>query len=71
MPPDGLAKMLDVSKTQLNRWLKQAVEDKKVNKMNKPVRYFGFVRIFLLTQSHRCHNFIRVFGERGRHHIEQ
>lgn len=37
--PDELAKILDVSKTQLNRWLKRAVESEKISKMNKPVRY--------------------------------
>lgn len=34
-----LAEVLDVNTTQLNIWLKQAVEDKKVVKLFKPVRY--------------------------------
>jgi len=38
-PVDELVKVLDINKTQLNVWLKKAVEDKKVNKLNKPVRY--------------------------------
>jgi len=38
-PVNELVKVLDINKTQLNVWLKKAVEDKKVNKLNKPVRY--------------------------------
>jgi len=38
-PMDELVKVFDINKTQLSVWLKKAVEDKKVNKLNKPVRY--------------------------------
>jgi predicted Rossmann fold nucleotide-binding protein DprA/Smf involved in DNA uptake len=34
-----LAKRLDVSKPQLNAWLKKALADKKVRKTGRPVRY--------------------------------
>ncbi|WP_182407295.1 DNA-processing protein DprA [Psychrobacter sp. GP33] len=34
-----LAEVLDINTTQLNIWLKQAVEDQKVVKLFKPVRY--------------------------------
>jgi predicted Rossmann fold nucleotide-binding protein DprA/Smf involved in DNA uptake len=34
-----LAEALEVSKTQLNTWLKRAVDEKKVIKLTKPVRY--------------------------------
>ncbi len=37
--PEDLAKALDVNKTQLNAWLKKAVDDNKVVKMSRPVRY--------------------------------
>ena len=36
---DDLAELLALNKTQLNAWLKQAVVDKKITKLNKPVRY--------------------------------
>jgi len=36
---DDLVDELGVSKAQLNVWLKKAVLDKKVTKLNKPVRY--------------------------------
>jgi predicted Rossmann fold nucleotide-binding protein DprA/Smf involved in DNA uptake len=36
---DDLVELLDLNKTQLNAWLKQAVEDKKIKKLSKPVRY--------------------------------
>ncbi len=34
-----LAEQLDVSKVQLNKWLKIAVEDKAIEKLSRPVRY--------------------------------
>lgn len=34
-----LAETLDVTKTQLNAWLKKAVDEKKIIKLSKPVRY--------------------------------
>lgn len=37
--PDELIEVLELNKTQLNTWLKRAVEDKKLKKMSKPVRY--------------------------------
>ena len=36
---DELSKTLDVSKTQLNSWLKKAVIEKRVRKLLRPVRY--------------------------------
>jgi predicted Rossmann fold nucleotide-binding protein DprA/Smf involved in DNA uptake len=39
MAVDDLAVQLDVTKGQLNIWLKQAVTDGAVLKLNKPVRY--------------------------------
>jgi predicted Rossmann fold nucleotide-binding protein DprA/Smf involved in DNA uptake len=36
---DELAETLDVNKTQLNAWLKKAVDDNKIIKLSKPVRY--------------------------------
>lgn len=36
---EELAKTLDVNKTQLNAWLKKAVEENKIIKLSKPVRY--------------------------------
>ncbi|MCC5848503.1 MAG: DNA-protecting protein DprA [Verrucomicrobia bacterium] len=36
---DELTKTLDVAKGQLQIWLKQAVRDQKIKKLNKPVRY--------------------------------
>ena len=39
MTVDDLAAQLDVTKSQLNVWLKTAVEDGAVKKHNKPVRY--------------------------------
>lgn len=37
--PDELVERLELQKTQLNTWLKQAVADKKVKKLSRPVRY--------------------------------
>jgi len=37
--PDELADRLGLKTTQLNEWLKQAVSEKKVKKLNRPVRY--------------------------------
>lgn len=39
MGPDELADRLGLKTTQLNEWLKQAVAEKKVKKLNRPVRY--------------------------------
>lgn len=39
MSRDKLAESLDVNKTQLNSWLKKAVEEKRVIKLSRPVRY--------------------------------
>ncbi len=36
---DELSISLDVNKTQLNTWLKKAMDEKKINKLSKPVRY--------------------------------
>jgi predicted Rossmann fold nucleotide-binding protein DprA/Smf involved in DNA uptake len=36
---EELAETLDVDKTQLNTWLKKAVDENKIIKMSKPVRY--------------------------------
>jgi predicted Rossmann fold nucleotide-binding protein DprA/Smf involved in DNA uptake len=36
---DELAILLDVTKSQLNAWLKKALEEGKVRKLKKPVRY--------------------------------
>ncbi len=36
---DDLSEQLDVAKGQLQTWLKQAVTDKKIKKLTKPVRY--------------------------------
>lgn len=36
---DGLTKILDVSKTQLNRWIKKAVSEGRIKKLLRPVRY--------------------------------
>lgn len=36
---DDLVDEFGVNKTQINAWLKQATTDKKVKKLNKPVRY--------------------------------
>lgn len=38
-PVDELAAALSVGKSQLNAWLKRAVSDKKIVKLEKPVRY--------------------------------
>ncbi len=43
--PDELLKDLEVTKPQLNIWLKKAVEEKKIKKLNKPVRYQLLVNI--------------------------
>jgi predicted Rossmann fold nucleotide-binding protein DprA/Smf involved in DNA uptake len=37
--PDQLRKELDISKTQLNVWLKRAMDEGKLNKKRSPVRY--------------------------------
>ncbi len=39
MSSDQLAKLLDVSKSQLNKWLKRAVKDGFIRKYSRPVRY--------------------------------
>jgi predicted Rossmann fold nucleotide-binding protein DprA/Smf involved in DNA uptake len=39
LSPDELAERMDVVKSQLNKWLKKAVEDGKIKKLSKPVRY--------------------------------
>jgi predicted Rossmann fold nucleotide-binding protein DprA/Smf involved in DNA uptake len=36
---EELMKLLSLNKTQLNTWLKQAVAEKKIRKLSKPVRY--------------------------------
>ncbi len=36
---DDMAKQLDVNKTQLNAWLKRAMDEKKIVKLSKPTRY--------------------------------
>ena len=36
---EELSETLDVNKTQLNAWLKKAVDDNKIIKLSKPVRY--------------------------------
>lgn len=36
---DELSKSLDVNKTQLSYWLKKALDEKKIKKLAKPVRY--------------------------------
>ncbi|MFC1495260.1 DNA-processing protein DprA [Thermodesulfobacteriota bacterium] len=36
---EELSRSLDVNKTQLNAWLKKAVDEKKIKKLTKPVRY--------------------------------
>lgn len=36
---DELLEITQLHKTQLNTWIKQAVEEGKVNKLNRPVRY--------------------------------
>ena len=36
---EDLAETLDVNKTQINAWLKKAVDEKKVEKLSRPVRY--------------------------------
>jgi predicted Rossmann fold nucleotide-binding protein DprA/Smf involved in DNA uptake len=36
---DDLLQHLDVSKVQLNAWLKRAVADRRIRRLNKPVRY--------------------------------
>lgn len=38
-PPEDLAKSLDVNKTQLNAWLRKAVDENEVVKLSRPVRY--------------------------------
>ena len=37
--PDDLINVLDLTKTQTNAWLKRAESEKKVRKLNRPVRY--------------------------------
>ena len=36
---DELSKTLNVSKTQLNSWIKKAVNEGKIRKLSRPVRY--------------------------------
>jgi hypothetical protein len=36
---DDLLEHFDVSKAQLNAWLKQAVADRRLKRLTKPVRY--------------------------------
>ena len=36
---DDLAKTLDINKKQLSAWLKKAVEENKIVKQSRPVRY--------------------------------
>ena len=43
--PDELSNELDVTKSQLNIWLKKAVLEKKIKKLNKPVRYQSLANI--------------------------
>lgn len=38
---EELAETLDINKTQLNAWLKKAVNENKIIKLSKPVRYVG------------------------------
>ncbi|MBM9519160.1 DNA-protecting protein DprA [Desulforhopalus vacuolatus] len=38
---EELAETIDVNKTQLNVWLKKAVDENKLIKLSKPVRYVG------------------------------
>ena len=40
--PDELAEALQIHKTQLNIWLKQAIADQKLKKLFRPVRYEWF-----------------------------
>ena len=37
--PEALRTSLELTKTQLNAWLKRAVAEKRLKKLNKPVRY--------------------------------
>jgi hypothetical protein len=37
--PDELREVMNLNKTQLNIWLKQAVDEKKMKKLPKPIRY--------------------------------
>ncbi len=39
---DELSQALDVVKPQLNAWLKKALDEKKVVKLSRPVRYQRF-----------------------------
>jgi predicted Rossmann fold nucleotide-binding protein DprA/Smf involved in DNA uptake len=39
MSSDELAKLLDVNKTQLNVWLKKAVNEGRIKKLSRPARY--------------------------------
>lgn len=39
LPADKLAKLLDVSKTQLVAWLNRAMQEEKISKIGRPVRY--------------------------------
>ncbi len=43
--PDELSAELDVTKSQLNTWLKKAIQEKKVRKLSKPVRYQSLVNL--------------------------
>lgn len=42
---DELSVELDVTKSQLNVWLKKALQEKKVKKLSKPVRYQSLVNL--------------------------
>ncbi len=39
LTPDQLLACLELSKPQLNTWLKRAIADKRIKKLNKPARY--------------------------------
>ena len=39
---DELSEILNVNKVQLNAWLNRAVKEKKIKKIQKPVRYIGY-----------------------------
>jgi len=48
---DQLRKELDISKTQLNVWLKRAMDEGKLNKKRSPVRYAWLSSRLRLTQA--------------------
>jgi len=43
--PDELSAELDISKVQINTWLKKAIQEKKIKKLSKPVRYQSLVNL--------------------------